>query len=191
MLQLAPFLAAMDCLLKILALIKPLIDIIKGLPFPPLSAIKDFIKAAADVSKCFLMFANIPFFIKDVLCVILKALRCLISQLKVIRQVMSGLSVQMQLAQDTGNLELMNALQCAQDNANKSALSTMQSIEPITALLALLAPIMGFAKQPEIKLSLPAVGSSADVAALSAMIDALTQAADAIQIATDAMGGCD
>ncbi len=46
MLQIAPFLASIQCLLKVLKLLKPLIDIIKGLPVPPVGALIEFGEAA-------------------------------------------------------------------------------------------------------------------------------------------------
>jgi hypothetical protein len=59
LLQLAPFLAATECLLKVLKLLKPLIDIIHGLtkvpPSPPVKAVEEFVKAAVDLAPCLLV----------------------------------------------------------------------------------------------------------------------------------------
>ena len=48
LLQLGPILANLECFIRVLKVIKPLIDVIKGLPFPPVEAIKDFGEAAQE-----------------------------------------------------------------------------------------------------------------------------------------------
>src|SRR6266849_3199639 len=119
MLQIAPFLAATECLLKVLKLLKPLIDVIQGLPVPPVKAIQEFAKAAVDLAPCLLVPtpASIIPFIRDLLCLILKVLKCFLSQMKSLLKIMGGLSLQLNLAQQSGNDELVATLQCAQQNA--------------------------------------------------------------------------
>jgi hypothetical protein len=53
--QVAPWLASTECLIKVLALLKPLIDIVKSLPSPPPSSLQEFAKAAAAIQPCLLM----------------------------------------------------------------------------------------------------------------------------------------
>jgi hypothetical protein len=87
MLQLAPFLAAIECPLKILKLLKPLIEIVNSLPgIPPVKAIKEFGEAAADLTESCILKIAVPElaiipFIQDLLCLILKVLRCFRSQM--------------------------------------------------------------------------------------------------------------
>jgi hypothetical protein len=191
LLQVAPLLASMDCLLKILKLLKPLIDIVKGLPFPPVKAVSDFIEAAADLAPCLLIpvpGGNIVPFIRDILCLILKMLRCFLGQLKTVAGVMGGLALQLKLAQDTGNSELQMAIQCAQENAEISAQHLTQSIEPIRALLDLVGPLLGLAQVPAIQL--PVLGSQTDVESLNQTIQTMQGVVDVIQGAVDAIGGC-
>src|ERR1051325_1316349 len=113
MIQIAPLLASMECLLKVLKLLKPLIEVIKGLPFPSPSLIEEFIKAAADLVPCLLVPtpAIIIPFIRDLLCLIIKALKCFLGQMKTILAVMSGLSLQLQSAQAVGNTVLANSIE--------------------------------------------------------------------------------
>lgn len=182
MLQLAPLLGSMECLLKILKLLKPLIDIIKGLPFPDPSIIAKFIEAAADLAPCLAIptpVAMLPF-VKDVLNLILKMLRCFLSQMKSVLGVMKGLGPQIQLAQESGNDALLKTLQCSQENAQTNADHAMQSLEPIRAILDMLAPIFDIAQIPAV--SIPTLDAGADV-------DALQQAVDSIQTATDVIQG--
>src|SRR6266850_5674336 len=48
LIQLQPFLASFECLLRILKLLGALIKVVKGLPFPPIKAISDFVAAAGE-----------------------------------------------------------------------------------------------------------------------------------------------
>ncbi|HYO91895.1 MAG TPA: hypothetical protein VEQ40_09670 [Pyrinomonadaceae bacterium] len=190
MLQIAPLLASMDCLLKILKLLGPLVDVIKGLPFPPVKAIKDFIKAAVDLAPCIALPTGAPLipFVKDILCLILKVMQCLVGQLKTIVGVMGGLSLQLEAAQGSGNSELITTLQCAQENANISAQHLTSAIEPVGALLDLVGPMLALTGQDPIKL--PAMGSAADVEGLNQLVVTLEGVMEAITTVTDALGGC-
>lgn len=188
--QIAPLLASMDCLLKILKLLKPLIDVIQGLPFPPVKAIQDFVAAAADLAPCLTIPtpASIAPFVKDILCLILKVMQCLVGQLKSIVNIMSGLGLQLKLATDSGNDELLATLQCAQENAATSAQQLTQAIEPIAALLGLVAPLLSLAGQQP--LQLPTIGSETDVESLKTVVSTLEGVIDALKLVTDALGGC-
>jgi hypothetical protein len=197
LLQIGPILASMACILKMLSVIKPLIDIINGLtkvpPAPPVGAIKDFVVAADDlVEHCFLMLtpAGMIPFLRDILCLILAILRCLLGEMKTIAGIMQGLTLQMNLALESGNTDLQNAIACAQQNASNSANSNAQAIDPIVAILDLLAPIFGLTGQQPISLKLPPLGSNADAEALNAVIDVLQTTVDLLQDVTTALGGC-
>jgi hypothetical protein len=187
--QLAPLLGSMECLLKILKLLKPLIDVIKGLPFPPVKAINDFIEAAVDLKDCLLIPtpANLLPFIHDILCLILKMLKCVLGGLKTITEIMGGLGIQLKIAEGAGNSELLKALQCAQENAATSAQHLTQSMEPLVAILDLVGPIMGLAGLDPI--TLPAIGSQTDVESLKKAVDALQGVVDSIETIVDALPG--
>jgi hypothetical protein len=77
--QTAPWLASTECLLKILALLKPLIDVVEHLPTPSASALQEFAEAAADLGPCLLMgtAARALPFVRDLLCLSLQSLECL------------------------------------------------------------------------------------------------------------------
>ncbi len=190
LLQLAPLLASLDCLFKILGLLGPLIDVIKGLPFPPFEAIKKFIEAAGKLLPCLAAPTPVKLapFVKDILCLILKVLKCIISQLETVVNVMGGLALQLQTAEASGNTDQLALLKCSKENADKSAASALQAIEPIGALLGLVAPVMTLANQDPIKL--PSIGSGTDVESLKTVVTTLKGVADAITIVTDALGGC-
>lgn len=197
LLQISPILASMACILKMLAVLKPLIDVVTGLTkLPPKvdpGEILDLGKAAEDlIQHCFLMLtpAGMIPFLRDILCLILAVLRCLLGEMKTIAGIMQGLTLQMNLAMESGNTDLQSALACAQQNAANSAQSTAQAIEPITAILDLLSPIFGLTGQQPITLALPPLGSNADVAALNSVIAVLQTTVDLLQDVTTALGGC-
>ncbi len=197
MLQLMPFLASIECLLKLLGLIGPLIDVIKGLPDLPtnptkvLNALPDFIKAAEEVMPCVLVVVpGAPFFpfIRDLLCLILKILNCLISQLKTIFDVMSGLKLRIDVAKKANNTELQRILNCAMENAATSAKQMSQSFEPVMAILKLAGPIFkltGIPVPPLDQIQLPALGGQDDLKDLQKTIKALEGARDIIKAVMD------
>jgi hypothetical protein len=191
MLQIAPLLASMDCLLKILKLLKPLIDVVKGLPVPPVKAIMDFGKAASDLLPCLLVptpLSMLPF-LKDLLCLILKALKCFLSQMKTIVGFLSGIQLQLQSAQADGNLDLAQTLQCAQENAMTQAQGLTASIEPIGVILDLMSSIFGIAGKAPIKM--PSLASASDLQGLNTIMESVQGVVATLQVVTDGLGGCD
>lgn len=190
MVQLAPLLASMECLLKILKLLKPLIDVITNLPMPPVKAVQEFAKAAADLAPCLLIPtpANMIPFVRDILCLILKALKCLLAQLRTVLEVMKGLNLQLDAARAVGDSELVNTLECAQKNAQTSSEHLMKSMEPIGVILDLVGPAMGIAGVQPIQL--PQIGSSSDLESLNQVVQTLQALVGTIQIVVDTLGGC-
>jgi hypothetical protein len=186
MLQMAPLLAAMECPMRVLKLIKPLIEIIKSLPAPSPKLITDFADAAAEVLPCVATIAAIPAFVKDLLCLVRSVLSCLLGQLRTVRDLTSGISLRM--AEAEGNPDLLATLQCAQDNAAASMQSLTQAIDPIAGVLALVGTVASVGGQSlDISLT-PPEGPPEDLAAFDAIIDSLQAAVDAIDAATG--GAC-
>jgi len=77
--QVAPWLASTECLLRVLALLKPLIDVVKALPSPQPRSLVEFAKAAESLQPYLLMntpLSAIPL-VKDLLCLTLQSLTCL------------------------------------------------------------------------------------------------------------------
>jgi hypothetical protein len=190
MIQIAPFLAATECLLKVLKLLKPLIDVIQGLPMPPVKALQEFAKAAVDLAPCLLVPtpASILPFIKDLLCLILKVLRCFRSQMKSLLAIMGPLALNLQTAQADGNDELAATIQCAQKNAEIQASQLMNSLGPVGVLLDLAGPLFGIAGVQPIQL--PSMGSATDLNALRSVVKSIQSVEATIQIVADGLGGC-
>ena len=78
--QTAPWLASIDCVLRILRLLQPLIDVVNGLPSPSRAALQKFAIAATDLAPCLLTATAGPAlaFVRDLVCLVLRALRCLL-----------------------------------------------------------------------------------------------------------------
>jgi hypothetical protein len=191
MIQIAPFLAGLECLLKVLKLLKPLIDVVNGLPVPPVKAIQEFAKAAVELTPCLLVPTPLSLapFIKDLLCMILKALKCFLSQMKSLLAILGPLQLQITAASASGNSDVLATLQCAQENAQTQAQHLMSSIEPISVILDLAGTIFSIAGIAPIKL--PSLGSNADVSSLRSAVKSVQEVVAVIQIAADALGGCD
>lgn len=190
MLQIAPFLASIACLLKMLKLLKPLIDIIKGLPMPPVGALIEFGEAAAALAPCLLIPtpASIIPFIRDLLCLILKVLNCFLSEMKSLIRILGPLTLDLQAAQQSGNDELTATLQCANQNALTQAGQIMNSLGPVGMLLQIAGPLFDIAGVPSI--SMPSLGSASDLTALNSVIQTVQSVTGDIQIAVDLLGGC-
>jgi hypothetical protein len=191
MLQVAPLLASMECLLKILKLLKPLIDIVGGIPKPPSPKLLiDFGKAAADLAPCFLIPtpANLLPFVRDLLCLIIRALNCFLGQLKSLIALMGPINVQLDAARKAGNDELAGALECAKENAELQGKHLMSSVEPIGVILDLAGTVFGLVGVEPIKL--PQLGSNADIESLNQVVQTIQGVVATLQVVADGLGGC-
>jgi len=164
LLQLPPLMASLGCFIKVLGLIKPLVDIIQALssldPIKIASALPDFLKAAGELVGCFIQIPlGIPLFIRDVLLLIAKLLKCIAQTIKSIANLMSGLTISIATAKKNNNTQLLQQLNCAQDNANAQAQAALGSMDMIAAVLAIAEPLLALAG---VSLTLPTIGSAQD-----------------------------
>lgn len=192
LMQIGPFLAATECMVKVLKLIQTVVDVLKSakLPTDLLGAIPKIVQAAEPVIECALSFtpAGLIPFIRDLLCLIIKVLKCFLSQLKSVTTILGGLAVQIQIAQDAGNDELLSSLNCAQQNAQTQAQYMTQSLEALSIILDLAGDLMQIVGIAPIKI--PSLGSQADLTALNQFEKAIQEVIGTLQIAADALGGC-
>jgi hypothetical protein len=197
LIQLAPFLASIDCLFKLLGLVGPLIDVVKGVGPPPDpiklgKAIPKFIEAAEKVIPCVLVVTGAPLipFLRDILCLILKILGCIIQSLDSLIGIMSGLTLRITEAKAGGNTALLKALECAQGNAATAAQHMANSIDAVAVILELSGSLMGLAGLPQVQL--PKLGSQSDIESLKKAVTALKDAKKVIQEVVDLpiVGGC-
>jgi hypothetical protein len=193
LLQLGPIMASIECLVKVLKLIKPLMDVMKGIQTADISkaadAVPKFLDAAKDVLQCVAQVQlGIPMFVRDLLLLIAKTLHCIAGQLKSIAGLMGGIQLSIQTAQANGNGELLAQLQCAQENASNSAAAAMSSLEPISTILSLAEPFLGIAGVNPIVL--PTGGSAQDAQALETAAETLLQISEAMITVAQALPGC-
>lgn len=190
-LQLAPIMASIECLVKVLALIAPLIDVIKALPTLDLlalgKAVPKFLDAAKAVAPCLLVptpLVMIPF-VKDILALIIAMLRCLVQQLRSIVALLADLALKINAARASGNVDLLSSLECARENAQSAMASTMIGIEPIGVLITLAGSFMKIVGVSAVEL--PVMGNPDDLAAVKKSLDDLQQVINTLQAIVDAL----
>ena len=195
MLQIAPFLASTECLFKVLALIAPLMDVIQSLappnPIKLAQAMPKLLKAFEDLAPCIAVVTGLGIipFLKDLICFILKALNCFLSQLKSLIGILGGLNLRLQSAIDAGNSELANTLQCARDDALAQAGQLTNAIEPIGVILGMAGTLAGFAGQ-QINVSMPTLGPTVSVDSLNGIVTAVQDVVTVLTVLSEALGGC-
>jgi hypothetical protein len=186
--QLAPIMVSMECLLKILKFVTTVVGVIKDItsPFALISAIPKIVAAAEDLASCLAIVIPVvgqACFIKSLLQMIARMILCTVSALESILKVLINLETQLAAALAAGNDDLLAALQCAQENANTSASAIMLSLQPIVLLLDLAKPFLEIA-QVSVDISFPAAIDPADLNAMESMLETLgTVAKDILAIA--------
>ena len=195
MLQLPPLMASLGCFIKLLKLAKPLMDFVQAVPsLQPQKigeAVGDLVSALEDIIGCLTSIqTGVPKFVRDMLHMIAKLLKCIAQQIKSLAELMGGLEISIQTAQAAGNKALMDQLSCAKDNAKAQADAALGSMDMVAAVLAVAEPLLQLAG---VSLSLPSIGSAQDAAALEQAANAMLSVGASIdQIASslDALGAC-
>jgi hypothetical protein len=187
----ACYLASTQCLVKVLALVGPLVDLVKTLGTSPASAaqIPKVLKAAENLAPCEAVASGLGVvpFLKDLLCLILTALNCTTGKLKVLVSLLMSLSGQLAAAKAGGNAELVAALEAEQQNAQLQAARVAGSTDSMRAVLDLAGPMFALAGLPPPQLP---VISQTDLTSLNTFLASLESSGSAIQILTDSLGGC-
>jgi hypothetical protein len=157
--QVGPIMVSIECLMRIMALIEPLTKIIKALTAAPprpdeaASAAPDFIAAADKLVNCLLMISppNILVFLRDLINLIAKLLRCLVEQLQSVLDMTTNLAIKIKTAEDAGDTGLAETLECAMENADLTTQGLLGSVESLAAILSLITPFLELAgKEVEI-----------------------------------------
>jgi hypothetical protein len=167
--QIAPLVASMSCQLKVLKLLKPLIDVIKGLPNPPVPALQEFSRAANDLAPWLLLStpSGVLPFVRDLLCLEIRSLNCLLR-----------------------NLRTITAL--ASTDPSAVAASEVQSVlgsyPPIIGILNLASGLFQLAGVTIPKA--PTLAGGTDPGSLAADQSAVATFTAALQTVADALGGC-
>lgn len=178
MLQIAPIMASMECLLKVLKFLATLVDAFKSATSPPkiLTALGDIVKAGEDLIPCFGMplGLTIPPFIKDLLLLIIKMLKCIVQALKSVVDLLDGLELEISSAAQNGNDALAAQLECAKENGMLAAQGAMMAIDPIATVLEIAGVF--FALMPGApKIELPSLAAVEDLDAMKTAIGTLEE----------------
>jgi len=197
LLQLPPMFASLGCFIKLLKLVKPLIDIIGGLTaLPPdagkiAGAVPAFVEASVEVIACFTsIVTGVPKFIRDMLHMIAKLIKCIAQTVKSLAELIGGLEISIKAADAAGNKELLKQLNCAKDNAKAQADAATGSMDMIAAVLAIAEPLMALAG---VSLTIPSIGSAEDAAGLEAAANTMLSIGTSIESiakSLDALGSC-
>ncbi len=193
LMQLGPFLASIECVVKVLKLVKTVVDVLKSVtnPIPLISAIPKIVAAAEPVLNCALSFtpAGLLPFIRDLLCLIRKVLNCFLGQMQSVLRILEQTTLQINIAQADGNTDRLNSLQCAQQNALTQAEHMTSSLEALAVILDLAGDLMEIVGVQPIKL--PTAGAKPDVTALRQVVEAVQGVVATLTVVTDALGGCE
>jgi len=132
MLQLGPALAGMQCILKLLKVVTALTKISP-------TSLGDIISAAADfVEHCVPLPIAFACTILDIIRLLIKYLKCIISAILSILEFQVG--IDLNAVQD--NPVVLLSLQCAQGNADASMTSLKDALAIIDSLLTLIQPVL-------------------------------------------------
>ncbi|MEF7616356.1 hypothetical protein V4F39_20745 [Aquincola sp. MAHUQ-54] len=190
--QIGPVLANMKCLIEALRVVEPLVTLITALGKADLVAIGQalpkFVDAVPPLVECITkFFLGVPLFLRDLLLLLAKLLRCVVASLKSALNVMSGLQLQIRSAEAEGNTALLAALECAQQQAQASADHAMSAIDPLLVLLSLAEPLFGLAGVDPIQT--PQLASDGSLESLQAVVDVLGTLATTLQTVAEAIPG--
>lgn len=175
--QLAPLLASLTCIIRILAVITSLKDFLGGLTSVPpnFSKVGEVITAIENMAECLTAFVpGLAFFemIKGILQLIIGYLKCFLDAIKSILDFQVGID----LSAAQGNPDLLASLQCASGNADAAMAQIMQAIGPIGPLFSMIQTIIGISGLSIQLPSLSAItGASNVVEAVNQMDAMLTQ----------------
>ncbi len=190
-LQLGPILANMKCLIEALRVVEPMVTLLTALGKADLPAIAQalpkFLDAVPALVDCIAkFFIGVPLFLRDLLALLAKLLRCIVAALRSALNVLSGLQLQIGTAQAEGNTALLAALECAQNQAQASIEYAMAAIDPVLVLLSLAEPLFGLAGVDPIET--PQLASDGTLEGLQSLVDVLDTLARTLQTVAESLG---
>jgi hypothetical protein len=189
MLQLAPLLASMACLFKILNVISKIQDFATAVTEIPnmkklLEAVPNLVGAIEDLKSCIPAFQlpQLGLMLKGMLQLLLRFLSCFLSQLDSLLK----FRLSIDFAPADGNPVLREALTCAQKSADAAQVNLLKSLEPLKPIMNIVGMVAGVAG---VSLAIPDFESMAQSSDVAATIDSVKQAVDALQKVVDGIPG--
>jgi len=192
--QLGPILANLHCIIKVMEVMKPLHDVADAMTSANLPKIAQaapaLVKALAElIEDCVLKLTvpqlGIACFLASILKLIAKILRCMVDQLASLVSLITDLSEHLIIANSEGNGELAATLQCSIKNARTSANNAMSGLDPITAILEMMTPLLELAGQEPI--ALPSLDQLDSVEQLETTMETLQETVSAIELVADVL----
>jgi hypothetical protein len=187
-LQLAPIMASMECLLKLLKFVGIVVELLKNMtnPLAVVSGIPKIIEAAKELAPCIALptpIVMVPF-VKDLLLMLAKMLRCAVGALKSAVETLDGLELDLANAEQNGNDGLLQQLECAKENASLALDGTMVALEPVMVLIDLAKPFLSIANQ---SISIGPFASDGSLDSLKALLEGIETAATTLQSIAEAI----
>jgi hypothetical protein len=167
--QVAPLIASMTCQLKVLRLLQPLIEVIKGLPSPSVQALESFSQAAAALAPCFVIPtpASVLPFAKNVLCMEIKSLKCLLHNLQAVTRGSGSHHASPTVSKVRGILDSYPPI-----------VGTLQLAEELFQIAGVTLP------------DTPVLGNGTDAGSLKTDQDTILGFATELESIAEALGGC-
>ncbi len=192
-LQLAPMMVSMECLLKVLKFVGVLIGVFDELKGGNVTAIPGGLgkiaEAGADLATtCALVPTPVIMlpFVKDLLLMLAKMLRCAAGALKSAIEILDGIELDLDSAKTNGNDELLAQLECAKENAELARDGAMIALEPITVLLSIAGPFLEIAG---ISVAIGPFVSDGSLDSLKAVLEGIETAALLLESVAEAIPG--
>lgn len=199
-LQMAPIMASMECLLKVLAFLGVVVELVVKIADPKVllpekvTAVVDALPKLAEkgleLMPCINMVIapplNVVPFIKSLLLMIARMLRCTAQALRSAIEIMDGISLDLLTAQENGNDALAQQLECAQENAQLAMDGTMVSLEPVMVLIDIAKPFLELAGVP---LEVPAIASDGTLDGMKTALETIETVAQTIEDIASALPG--
>lgn len=175
--QLGPLLASLACLLKVMEVLGNIVDFAKAAPDPFKMADKvgALVNSFTELSKCIPVLAPLGFvaMIKDILELIINVLSCLVDSLASITE----FKLSLDFSGAEGNPALLEALGCAQRNADTSMENTMASVASLMTIMKVAGSLASLAQLPLTLPDLSQLGKAGDalqtIQELKKTVDAL------------------
>jgi hypothetical protein len=189
LIQLAPLLASMTCLFKILDVIskiKEFADATTSIPDVSklLTAVPKLIDSIVKLEGCIppLQLPRLALMLKGMLELVIRFLSCFLTQLKSL--------IEFRLAIDfdsaEGNPVLMESLMCADASLEAAQINLLKSIEPLKPVMDIVGMVSGVAGIP---LEIPDFSSMSAATDFNKTIESVQQAIDSLQAVIDGIPG--
>jgi hypothetical protein len=200
MLQMAPIMASMECLLKVLDFLGVVVKLITKIAdpkvLPPekvttvIGALPDLAEKGGKLMPCINMVIapplNIIPFIKSLLLMLARMLRCTAEALKSAIEILDGISLDMLTAQQDGNDALAQQLQCAQENAQLAMDGTMVSLEPVLIIMDIAKPFLEIAG---VSLDIPPLASDGTLDGMKSLLDTIQTVGQTLEDVANGLPG--